>query len=75
METEILTIVMLALLGLGVAVLVIGGAGDRLAAQAAAPVRHRRLMRWSAALALPVFVAAVLKLSADAYSPFLYFQF
>ena len=65
----------LALLGLGVAVLVIGGAGDRLAAQAAAPVRHRRLMRWSAALALPVFVAAVLKLSADAYSPFLYFQF
>ena len=66
----------LALLGLGVAVLLLGGLRDRLAAAGSArPGGHPMVVRWAGALALPVFVAAVLKLSADSYSPFLYFQF
>ncbi|MBB86266.1 MAG: membrane-bound O-acyltransferase family protein [Xanthomonadales bacterium] len=66
----------LALLGLGVAVLLLGGLRDRLAAAGAAhPGGHPLVLRWAGALALPIFVAAVLKLSADSYSPFLYFQF
>jgi alginate O-acetyltransferase complex protein AlgI len=54
--------------------LIFGGAAWRRAwAHAQAPERLR-LERWQLAF-IPAFVLAVLRLSAQSYTPFLYFQF
>lgn len=64
----------LAALVLGLVVLVFGAARERLPALQQ-PWAGTVAARAGSLLAAPVFLAAVLKLSADQYSPFLYFQF
>ena len=54
--------------------LIYGGAAWRKAHQAATGARRLGLERWQLAF-VPVFFLAVLRLSAQSYTPFLYFQF
>lgn len=64
-----------ALLGVGLLVLLAGGMRDRAPELIERALRLPALARWAVALLLPVFLLSILKLSADSYSPFLYFQF
>ena len=63
------------MLGVGVAVLLAGGVVDRLAATRPQMALRAHRLRWANTVAFPIFALCVLKLSADSYSPFLYFQF
>ena len=74
MPAEIIRDLNLALLVLAFAVIAMMGLKDRLGHRDVGPI----LSGWRSAAApllVPVFALAVLKLSAESFSPFLYFQF
>ena len=73
---EGITRLQLTALVLAVGIMTIGGCGVLLQNREYRWVGTRRLLRYSTCIAMvPIFYLAVLKLSAQSYSPFLYFQF